>query len=121
MKLILDMNLSPKLVNMLNSKGVVSQHWHTIGNPAASDLEIMEFARSNQAIVVTCDLDFTAILSNTHDSQPSVIQIRKHDLQLEILAEQLSAAVKQCADELNKGAILTLDARKVRARLLPLK
>ena len=120
MNLILDMNVSPKLVGLLSQKKVDSQHWYTIGKPDAKDSEIMEYAKKSSSVVVTYDLDFTAILSNTKGGKPSVIQIRKQGLQLETLAGLLIATVSQWSDELEKGAILSLDAKRVRVRLLPL-
>jgi len=80
----------------------------------------MEYAKKSGSVVVTYDLDFTAILSNTKGGKPSVIQIRKQGLQLETLAGLLIATVSQWSDELEKGAILSLDAKRVRVRLLPL-
>ena len=61
MKLILDMNIPPKLVELLKQKQVCAGHWYLIGSPSAEDAEIMEYARNNNCIVVTCDLDFTSI------------------------------------------------------------
>jgi hypothetical protein len=41
-----------------------------------SDLELMTWAGANDHIVVTCDLDFAAILAAMLRSRPSVLQIR---------------------------------------------
>jgi len=120
MNLILDMNISPKLVTLLSQKKIDSQHWCTIGKSDAKDSEIMEYAKKSDSIVVTYDLDFTAILSHTKGGKPSVIQIRKQGLQLEVLAELLAAAASQWKTELDKGAILSLDTKRIRVRLLPL-
>ncbi|MCL1787506.1 MAG: DUF5615 family PIN-like protein, partial [Defluviitaleaceae bacterium] len=83
MKLILDMNISPKLVDILCQSGIDARHWYMIGKPDAKDSEIMAYAKEHGCAIVTSDLDFTAILSNTKGGKPSVIQIRKHGLQLD--------------------------------------
>ena len=120
MILLLDMNISPKLVDLLFQQQIEARHWYKIGKPDASDAEIMSYAKDNNCIVVTYDLDFSAILSTTQVKKPSVVQIRKQGLELHSLAELLSIAVRHWARELESGAILTLDARRGRIRLLPL-
>jgi len=80
----------------------------------------MEYARNNNYIVLTADLDFGAILSATRGLKPSVVQIRIQDSDMEKTAGIIVSALAQNAEELEKGAILTIDIRKIRVRLLPL-
>ena len=120
MKLLLDMNISPKLVDLLCSWRIEATHWVDIGQPNASDVEIMDYAYQNGYTVVTYDLDFSAILSVTQVKKPSVVQIRKQGLELFVLAEVLAFAVSHWKSDLEDGAVLTLDAKRARVRLLPL-
>ena len=71
-------------------------------------------------IVLTYDLDFSAILSVTHDSKPSIIQIRASIKSAEHAVDLIFNALLQNYNELEKGAILSIDTRKSRLRLLPL-
>jgi len=41
MKLLIDMNLSPKWVSVLKEAGLEAAHWSHIGRPDAPDYEIM--------------------------------------------------------------------------------
>ena len=120
MKLLLDMNLSPKLAGILVNKGIEASHWYYVGAPDATDTEIMLYARNNNFIVLTCDLDFSAILSVTHGQKPSVIQLRLQSVDLESISELVRIAILQNAAELEKGAVLSIDTKKARLRLLPL-
>lgn len=120
MILLLDMNISPNLVDLLHCQQIDARHWRELGKYDATDVEIMSYARDNNCIVVTYDLDFSAILSVTQVRKPSIVQIRKQGLYLPLLAELLSAAVRHWAAELENGAILTLDSKRGRVRLLPL-
>ena len=43
-KLLIDMNLSPYWVSVLNNHGWQAVHWSTVGDPRASDRTIMEWA-----------------------------------------------------------------------------
>ncbi len=58
MKLLIDMNLSPDWVPIFEREGWNALHWSSVGNPRASDSEIMEWARANAFVVFTHDLDF---------------------------------------------------------------
>ena len=46
MRLLVDMNLSPEWVAVLNRAGWEAIHWSTVGNPRAEDEEIMAWARA---------------------------------------------------------------------------
>ena len=76
MKLLLDMNLSPLWVPVLNGHGHECVHWSQIGNPSATDEELMSWARQNEHVIISHDLDFGAILAASNADAPSVLQIR---------------------------------------------
>ena len=120
MKLLLDMNIPLKYAALLREKGFELLHWAEIGDPKATDRQIMDYARKHDFVVVTYDLDFSAILSATHSLKPSVVQIRAvlpFAIQIVNLVE---VALHQNKDHLLKGAILTIDSKKARFRMLPL-
>jgi predicted nuclease of predicted toxin-antitoxin system len=48
MKLLIDMNLSPKWVSVLKEAGWETVHWSEIGNPDAPDHEILSYAKSKK-------------------------------------------------------------------------
>ena len=120
MKLLLDMNLPPKLANILVNSGIPSVHWCEIGAQDATDEEIMSYANDNDHVVVTHDLDFSAILSVTHGQKPSVIQIRTQYLNIKEIAELIVTTVQQNSAAIEQGAIVSLDANRARLRVLPL-
>ena len=66
MKLLIDMNLSPRWVDLLTEAGIETVHWTSVGPINAPDGEIMAFARSSGFIVLTHDLDFSAVLEHDH-------------------------------------------------------
>jgi predicted nuclease of predicted toxin-antitoxin system len=70
--------------------------------------------------VLTFDLDFSAILSSTRELKPSVVQIRVSIPYAEQAVDLISAAMFKNYEDLERGAILTIDANKARLRLLPL-
>lgn len=73
MKILIDMNLSPRWCDLFEREGWEATHWSTIGPPNATDREIMEWAAGHEHIVFTHDLDFGAMLAATGAVGPSVI------------------------------------------------
>jgi predicted nuclease of predicted toxin-antitoxin system len=80
MKLLLDMNLSPAWVGFLAAQGFETAHWSTCGEPTATDLVIMGWARAHGFVVITHDLDFSALLASTEEVGPSVVLVRSQDV-----------------------------------------
>ena len=53
LKFLVDMNLSPQWVPVLRKHGWQAVHWSTLGDPGASDKDIMDWARDHQYVVFT--------------------------------------------------------------------
>ncbi|WP_251106792.1 DUF5615 family PIN-like protein [Alloacidobacterium dinghuense] len=114
------MNLSPRWVLLLQASGFEGCHWSEKGQATARDTEIMTYAVANDFVILTHDLDFSAILAVTHGSKPSVVQIRGDDLRPEAIADSVVRAFRQMQSELEAGALLTIDPKRTRLRVLPL-
>jgi len=119
-KIVIDMNLSYEWVAIFRSHGWQAVHWSSLGPPYTRDEVIMAWAVDNQHVVFTHDLDFGAILASTKASTPSVIQLRIQNIMPESLAETVVAVIYQFEEQLAQGALITVDHRKQRARILPL-
>jgi predicted nuclease of predicted toxin-antitoxin system len=120
-KLLVDMNLSPRWVGLLTDAGMEAVHWSSLGPANAPDPEIMAFARSNDYVVLTHDLDFGTILAATHEDKPSVVQLRSEDVSPEAIGSPVIDALRQMSAELEDGALLTVDPKRTRLRVLPLQ
>ena len=120
MKLLVDMNLSPRWIGLLADAGIEAAHWSTLGASNAPDSELMAYARVNGYVVLTHDLDFGAILAATHGEKPSVVQIRAEEVSPDVIGKQVIVALRQMASELEEGALLTVDPNRTRLRVLPL-
>jgi predicted nuclease of predicted toxin-antitoxin system len=119
MKLVIDVNLPPRWVEMLNAAGFEAVYWNTVGPSGASDIEIMEYAKENGCAVLTNDLDFSAILAATNGQKPSVIQIRGEDIRPETLFDSVAKALSIQTGAIEKGVVISIDSGKVRVHLLP--
>lgn len=59
MRLLLDQNISPRLINQLKDIYPNSVHVQTVGLDSASDEKVWEYARQNNLMIVTKDVDFS--------------------------------------------------------------
>jgi len=121
MKLLLDMNLSPRWCEVLAGEGFDATHWSAIGAHGAADREIMDFAAAQDFVILTHDLDFGAILAASKGARPSVVQMRTDDISPEAGSGILIQALSQFSAELRAGALLTIDVARTRLTLLPLR
>lgn len=121
MNVLVEMNLSPRWVSLLADAGIEAAHWSTLGAANAPDTEIMAFAKANGYVVLTHDLDFSAILAATQGDKPSVVQIRAENVSPDVIGKPVIDALRQMAAELTEGALLTIDPNRTRLLLLPLQ
>ena len=106
MRLLIDMNLTPRWVPFLQNAGHEAVHWSTIGSRSAKDSEICDHAREYGFVLLTNDLDFPQILAHTKGAAPSVMLLRGEPLVPEARGSALLGALKDCDVELNLGALL---------------
>lgn len=121
MKVVIDMNLSPEWGMALAGSGYEAVHWNEVGDPSAPDAQIMRWARESGYVVFTHDLDFGALLAATGATGPSVLQMRCEDTRPASMGDMLIAALRVHGHALRTGALVTIDPRRTRVTVLPLK
>lgn len=121
MKLLLDMNLPPALLQPLVDAGYVAVHWSMVGNAGATDAVVLASALAHGQVLVTHDLDFSALLAASGQRGPSVLQLRTGDLHPDRYFPLLIAALGQARDALEQGALVSVSAAEARIRILPLR
>ncbi|WP_437549555.1 DUF5615 family PIN-like protein [Sorangium sp. So ce367] len=121
MKVLVDMNLSPTWAPFLKGEGIEAVHWSAVGDPRAQDRELMAWARQGGYIVFTHDLDFSIILATTGASGPSILQVRTLDPLPNAMGVDIVRVLREHDDELDRGAIVTVDGTTSRVRILPIR
>jgi predicted nuclease of predicted toxin-antitoxin system len=120
-KLLVDMNLSPSWVDRLARHGIEAVHWSAIGAATAPDHEILAWAHQHGSVLVTNDLDFSAILAAGVAEGPSVVQIRTQDLLSDAAISIVAKALEAHREDIERGALLSIDEGGTRVRMLPLE
>ncbi len=121
MKVLVDMNLSPRWAAELQSRGFESIHWSRIGAATAPDEEVLAWCAVNGHVLFTHDLDFGAILAASKERKPSVVQLRTENVLPAVMLQRAIDALKKVEKELAQGALVTIEPDRHRIRLLPLR
>lgn len=122
MNLLIDANLSPRLVALLADADVEAIHVGELGLLQATDSEIIERARQDRSVIVTADSDFPMILVLTSATGPSVIHLRGvAELTVEDHARLLTANLPLIEGDLVRGAIASLSPHRLAVRDLPVR
>jgi len=107
MKLLLDQNLSPRLVRRLADLYPNSSHIMEVCLDRSLDKEVWNYARQHEYIIVTKDVDFSE-LSLVQGFPPKVIWIRRgncstHDIET-ILRKNLNS-IKAMNEDASTGIL----------------
>lgn len=120
MKLLLDQGLPLSAAALLREVGIDTLHVGEIGMSAAEDSEIIQKAREDQRTVATLDADFHTLLTINEATFPSVIRIRIERLRAPAITDLLLSVIRECEEDLEQGAAVTVEPNRIRIRRLPL-
>ena len=121
MRLLLDNNLSPRLVELLAREGWDVAHVRALGLRAATDKVVLRTARDDNRVLVSADTDFGALLAASHEPGPSVVLVRRVvGRRVEDLAGILVANLPQVEEDLRLGSIVVIGDDSLRIRRLPI-
>lgn len=77
MRLLVDENLSRRLVTALALAGHDAVHVADLDLRSAPDTDILETATAQDRIIISSDTDFTTLLAEMRASAPSMILVRR--------------------------------------------
>ncbi len=90
MKLLLDQNLSHRLLHALNRLYPGSTHVRLVGLEEASDAEIWDYAKTHDFVIVSQDADFQE-LAQLQGSPPKVIWLQSANTSTDAMRSLLVA------------------------------
>ncbi|WP_026820603.1 DUF5615 family PIN-like protein [Arthrobacter castelli] len=122
MRLLLDANLSPKLVEPLTIAGYEAIHVLDVGLLRAKDDAIFKYAADVGCVVVTADSDFPMMLALQRTDRPSVVLLRHiAELPCHKQGDLLAANLPLVEKDLRAGAIVSLSPARLAVRDLPMQ
>ncbi len=117
---LLDQGLPRSACLTLRQWGITALHVADLNMAAATDAEILAYARQNRRVVVTLDADFHQLLPLAKARDPSVIRIRLEGMKGHQLATILRDLSDQAAGEIESGCVVTIDPLGARIHRLPI-
>ena len=120
MRFLGDMGVAQSTLAWLLDKGHDAIHLREQGLCRFSDSDITEKARKEGRIIITFDLDFGDIMAASGGTAPSVIILRLDDQRPQQVNSRLMQVLEESSDALRKGAIISVDERRHRVRMLPI-
>ena len=120
MKFLIDMNISPRTVQMLVDAGYDAIRVPRVLPANASDREILRWAGSHGYVIITQDMDFSSLIALQGGTEPSLLNVRLTSGDPVQIGERLLKIMPHIARDLNSGACITIDNTEVRVRNLPI-
>jgi predicted nuclease of predicted toxin-antitoxin system len=121
MKFLIDNAVSPTIAKILKAHGYDSVHVRDYGIQDAIDEVVFDRAAAEERVLVSADTDFGFILAKRSSDKPSVILLRGEiSRNPEAQARILLANMELIVEDLEKGAVVVIDGRRIRIRSLPI-
>ncbi len=120
-RLLADVHISPKTVGDLQKQGYEIMRSSEFLPANAPDINILEFARTENWIVLTQDLDFSMLVALSRYSQPSLITLRLSSAKPDIVTQKLLDVLPQIEEALQEGSAITIQDESIRIRKLPVR
>lgn len=121
MKFLADMGVSQTVVQSLRESGYDCIHLRDESLQRLPDIEIVEKAKQENRIILTFDLDFANLIAESNTNLPSVIIFRLKNTVPQFVSSRLLNLISEFAEQLNSGAIVTIEDARFRVRQLPLQ
>ena len=121
LRFLADMNLSPLTVEALREEGYEIIRVSELLPVYAPDVEILELARQQGRVVITQDLDFSALLALGGYDRPSLITLRLTNTTPSVVTERLRQILPRIESFLSEGHAVTVDDTSIRVRKVPIR
>jgi len=120
MRFLADMGISQAVVTWLREQGHEATHLRDAGLQRLENGAIFTKAIRESRIILTWDLDFTEILALSGRTQVSAVVFRLMNTRSAHVIERLKRVLLESAQDLEEGAIISVEEGRHRVRLLPL-
>lgn len=121
MRFLADMGVALSTVQALREHGHEALHLQEAGLERLPDIGVLEKARQERRVVLTCDLDFGDLLAAGLSDRPSVLVFRLHNQAPSSITLRLLEILSEAEEELEAGAVIIVEEARYRIRRLPVR
>ena len=116
-----NMNISPLTVGKLRKLGWNIVRVSEIMDVKTKDIKLINYARKNNKVFITQDLDFSMLLAVSGYEKPSVINLRLENAKPDSITNRIIEVVSELEKELEEGIVVSVDEISSRYRNLPIR
>ena len=116
-----NMNISPLTVDKLRKLGWNIVRVSEIMDVKTKDIKLINYARKNNKVFITQDLDFSMLLAVSGYEKPSVINLRLENAKPDSITNRIIEVVSELEKELEEGIVVSVDEISFRYRNLPIR
>lgn len=121
MRFLVDASMSPVVVQELRLAGPDAVHVGEVLRLDSPDVDILEHAGQGGRVIVAADTDFGDLLAASGAAEPSVVLFhRQTGRRPREQAAMLLANLASVEADLQGGAVVVVEERRVRVRALPI-
>jgi predicted nuclease of predicted toxin-antitoxin system len=120
MRFLADMGVSQRVVTWLREQSHDAVHLRDQGLQRLENGDIFAKAFQESRIILTWDLDFAEILALSGTQTVSAVIFRLHNTRSVHVIQRLERVLTESAQDLEGGAIISVEERRHRVRLLPI-
>ena len=120
LEFLTNMNISPLTVEQLRKNGWNIVRVSEVMDRGSKDIYILIYAQQQNKVVITQDLDFSAILALSGYEKPSLINLRLENPRPDLVTSRIIEVVSTMERELEEGVVVTIDETTARYRNLPI-
>lgn len=120
LKLLADVHISPITVSELKTIGYEIYRITDFLSASAPDTKIIELAFQKEAVIITQDLDFSALVAQGGMNKPSIVSLRVSNASPDHISEILKTILPEIETELEEGVIVSVEDTEYRVRKLPI-
>lgn len=121
MKFLVDMPVTPRLVDWLAAAGHDAVHASAVGLASATDQLVITRALAERRIVVTADLDYPRLLALSGAEAPGIILFRGASYTDDEMLDLLRRALRVTEELDFEHSIVVVDRERIRRRRLPVE
>ncbi|MBI4198438.1 MAG: DUF5615 family PIN-like protein [Chloroflexi bacterium] len=119
MRILADLHISPLTVRYLLSLGHDAVRSSSLLPSNASDDAIVAAAIQHDRVILTQDMDFSAIIARSGQGKPSLLLLRLSSSRVEHVNTVLERFLPELEHAIPSGVIVTIEDNRVRTRTLP--
>lgn len=120
LRLLLDQGIPADAAQLFRQLGYQCRHVSEMGMHKAEDEDILAAAGHSNAVVITLDSDFHALVAVRGLRGPSVVRLRREGCRAEMVITLLHPVLERYCAELERGALISVTEHRTACRRLPI-